>query len=114
MFSAIKRILRVGEQFALSSNVRRDTAMPEEHLDDGDESNFLRAKIGNRVVGEMLSSVIFGIGMLFIATLTAGLAIYLQANEGKLMFGTFAVVCLLVAVRHIDVTTRWIRKSSQE
>ena len=111
ILKATKRILRVAEQSSHSANVPSRTDSSQK-IDDRTVSTLLNGKVGSRTAGQVLSKVIFGIGMLFVAVITAQVAANLPDKDGKLMFGGFAFVCLLVGVYNIDLTTRWIRKSN--
>lgn len=111
ILKGVEQILRLAERSASPSSDANQSVSSTDKSSTSKGKIFLNARIGNRVIGEVLSKAIFGIGVFFVAIFTGGIAALLPDRDGKVMFAGFAVVCLLVAVYHTDLTTRWIRTS---
>ena len=109
MMNAVRRHLRVPELSMPNSNVHHLNVRPEVETLTIPGRSFLNLKIGNDVIGDVLSKTIFGTGMFFVALFTSGIASSLPDRFGKVIFFSFSAVCLLVAAYRMDAANRWVR-----
>ena len=109
MINAVRLHLRVPELSMSNSNVHRLNARPGSETESAQGRSFLNLKIGNHGMGDVLSKVIFGIGMFFVALFTTGIAASLPDRFGKIVFFAFSALCLLVAAYQMDVANRCVR-----
>lgn len=99
---------------ALKCLMRRvDPNFQQEDRSEINNTIDLTKLFGNKPVGELVSDSLFAIGIGFVGIFTIMIAIMLSETADKVMFGCFAMICLLISAYKIDKTTRHLRSSSK-
>lgn len=99
---SLKRLIRRVDQESL----RGDQS-------DGNRTIDLGKSLGNIPLSDLVSDSLFAIGMGIVGLFTIMIAVMVSEKADKVMFGCFALVCLLVSAYKIDKTTRHLRRSDK-
>lgn len=71
-------------------------------------------KTPTQPAADLLPEALFGVGMGFVTIFTGMLAILVTDASYKVMFGSFATICLLVCAYKLDKVSRQYQKSRKE
>lgn len=92
---------------------RLDKAIQRENQEEAAAAN-QPDKTPTQTVADLLPEVLFGVGIGFVTLFTGMLAILVTDATNKVMFGSFATICLLVCAHKLDKVSCQYQKSRKE
>lgn len=92
---------------------RLDKAIQRENQEEAVAAN-QPDETPTQTVADLLPEALFGVGMGFVTVFTGMLAILVTDATYKVMFGSFATICLLMCAHKLDKVSRQYQKLRKE